>query len=96
MGRPNLSRENKFSVVDGDRVKKNIFRVQLTTSRIGNPVDPFSAENTDHAYIIPYTTYILYIYNMYILRTVDPIPLPLGNSIYNSVRVVALAADIPN
>ena len=34
-GRPNLSRETNFSGANGDR-EKNIFPVQLTTSRIGN------------------------------------------------------------
>ena len=35
MGRPNLSRETKFSGANGDRGKFILF-VQLTTSRIGN------------------------------------------------------------
>ena len=35
MGLPNPSRETRFSGANGDR-EKNIFPVQLTTSRIGN------------------------------------------------------------
>ena len=35
MGLPNPSRETKFAGANGDR-EKNIFPVQLTTSRIGN------------------------------------------------------------
>ena len=42
-GRPNMSRETKFSGANGDR-EIFIFPVQLTTSRIGNliPGDPYS------------------------------------------------------
>ena len=35
MGRPNLSRDTKFSGANGDR-EKSFFPVHLTTSRIGN------------------------------------------------------------
>ena len=35
MGLPNPSRETRFSGANGDR-EKNIFPVQLTTSRFGN------------------------------------------------------------
>ena len=34
-GRPNPSRETKFSGANGDR-RNDIFLVQLTTSRVGN------------------------------------------------------------
>ena len=35
MGRPNLSRDTKFSGANGD-MEISIFPVELTTSRIGN------------------------------------------------------------
>ena len=44
-GRPNPSRETKFSGANGDRREIFIFPVQLTTCRISNhtpPVDPYS------------------------------------------------------
>ena len=50
MGRPNPSSETKFSGAKGDR-EIFIFRVQLTTSRIGwqpYPVDPYSAICDNH------------------------------------------------
>ena len=52
-GRPNPSRETKFSGVNGDRAK-SIFPVQLTMTRIDNHTrfDPYSAESADHAYIL--------------------------------------------
>ena len=41
-GRPNPSRETKFSGATGDR-EINIFLVQLTTTRVGNP-EPYPVD----------------------------------------------------
>ena len=50
-GRPNPSRETKFSGANGGWEKKKIL-VQLTTSRISNlcPIDPHSAIFDSHTY----------------------------------------------
>ena len=52
MGRPNPSRETKFSSVNGDS-EILIFPVQLTTSRIDNPTRLIhTAVSDDHAFIL--------------------------------------------
>ena len=57
MGRPNLSRETKFSGANGDR-EMFIFRVQLATSRIGNLTRLIHALAMQYVMTIVCTLYI--------------------------------------